>query len=124
MPLALPRSFWSDPAGRCRLFHGDAATVLARTPSQSVQCVVTSPPYFALRKYKGCDPGLEIGVEKTATEYVQRLVTVFREVRRVLRDDGTCFLNLGDTWQGERDGSTAAVPWRVALALREDGWVL
>lgn len=64
----------------------------------------------------------QLGSEPTVQEYVDKLVAIFRELRRVLRDDGTAFLNLGDTYIG--DGNIAGVPWRVAFALQEDGWVL
>jgi len=69
--------------------------------SKSVQCCVTSPPYFSLRDYGVAG---QIGLEPTPTEFVQRLVEVFREVRRVLRDDGTLWLNLGDTYAGGGNG--------------------
>lgn len=117
-------------------------------PSQSIHCCVTSPPYFGLRDY-----GVEgqIGLEKTVGEYVERLVEVFREVKRVLRDDGTFWLNLGDSYGGCRGNITPApdnkhrhdgadtpghakagtvrknligMPWRVAFALQADGWIL
>lgn len=83
-----------------------------------VHCVVTSPPYWGLRDY---GVGGQIGLEKTPAEYVSRLVEVFREVRRVLRDDGTLWLNLGDSYNGK---NLAGIPWRVALALQDDGWYL
>lgn len=120
---------------------------------QSVNTVVTSPPYFGLRDY-GCDG--QIGLEPTPDEFVAALVEVFREVRRVLRDDGTVWLNLGDSYAGAssgyRPGSGRAdgvvdergqrnrngvgaiaglatkqligIPWRVAFALQADGWYL
>jgi len=77
------------------LLQGDCLTVLATLPDQSVQCCVTSPPYYGLRDY-GVDG--QIGLEPTPDAYVAKLVAVFREVRRVLRDDGTLFLNLGDSY--------------------------
>lgn len=81
---------------------GDCRTVLATLPDQSVRCCVTSPPYFGLRDY-----GVEgqIGLEATVEEYVAELVAVFREVRRVLADDGTLWLNLGDSYAGSPVGS-------------------
>lgn len=85
---------------------------------ESVHCCVTSPPYWEQGDY-GVDG--QIGLEATSAEYVERIVQVFREVRRVLRPDGTAWLNLGD---GYRDKSLLGLPWRVALALREDGWCL
>ena len=77
------------------LHHGDALTVLASMPDQSVDCIVTSPPYFGLRDYGMAG---QIGLEDTPDAFVSRLVDVFREVRRVLRDDGTLWLNLGDSY--------------------------
>jgi len=78
---------------------GDCRTVLASLPAQSVHCCVTSPPYFGLRDY-GVDG--QIGLEQTPQAYVDELVAVFREVKRVLRDDGTLWLNLGDTANNRR----------------------
>ena len=81
--------------------HGDARTVLPTLDAESVQCVVTSPPYWGLRDY-----GVEgqIGLEPTPEEYVTTMVEVFREVKRVLRDDGTLWLNLGDSYAGSGKG--------------------
>ena len=80
---------------RTNIIEGDALRVLRRLPSQSINCCVTSPCYWGLRDYGV--PG-QMGLEKTPEEYVARLVDVFREVRRVLRDDGTLWLNLGDSY--------------------------
>jgi len=84
---------------------GDCRTVLASLPAQSVHCCVTSPPYFGLRDY-GVDG--QIGLEQTPQAYVDELVAVFREVKRVLRDDGTLWLNLGDTYNN--NPSTSDIP--------------
>jgi DNA modification methylase len=84
-----------------RVLIGDCRTALRGLPDKSVQCVVTSPPYFALRSYlpdSHPDKAAEIGLETTPKEYVAELVAVFREVRRVLRDDGCVWLNLGDSF--------------------------
>jgi len=80
-----------------QILQGDAVAVLRTLPENSVQCCVTSPPYWGLRDY-----GVEgqLGLEKTPEEYVAKMVEVFREVRRVLRGDGTCFLNIGDSYAG------------------------
>lgn len=149
-----------------KLIQGDTLTVLKTLPDNHVHCVVTSPPYWGLRDYgvKG-----QLGLEPTMGEYVQNMVEVFREVRRVLRKDGTCFLNLGDSYCGSggaggdygpgglkegqprypgKDGKgirgkspkhcdgvddqqkglkakdLCGIPWRVALALQDDGWWL
>lgn len=81
------------------IITGDCREVLQSLPDQSVHCCVTSPPYFGLRDY-GVDG--QIGLEQTPDEYVAEMVAVFREVRRVLRDDGTLWLNLGDTSNNRR----------------------
>jgi DNA modification methylase len=80
---------------------------------------VTSPPYFGLRDY---GEGGQIGSEKTLTEYVTSLVGVFRALRDVLTDDGTLWLNLGDSYDSRKQ--LLGVPWRVAFALQDDGWYL
>lgn len=77
------------------ILQGDCRETLKTLPDCSVHCVVTSPPYFGLRDY-GCDG--QIGLEATPDEFVAQMVQVFREVRRVLRDDGVCWLNLGDSY--------------------------
>ena len=78
-----------------QLHLGDCLNVLQGLPEKSVQCCVTSPPYYGLRDY-GVDG--QIGLETTPNEYIDRLVNVFREVRRVLKDNGTLWLNLGDSY--------------------------
>jgi len=88
-------------------------------PDQSVNCCVTSPPYFGLRDY-GVDG--QIGLEETPEQFIQKLVEVFREVRRVLRDDGVLWLNLGDSYG--KGKQLLGIPWKVALALQADGWYL
>lgn len=135
------------------LLVGDVLERLKEIPDSSVQCVVTSPPYYGLRRYT--DHSKEIGGENTPEEYVQNLVKMGREIRRVLKDDGTFWLNLGDSywntngyeratngWHRKgRDGAKAndrklpshpelkvkdliGIPWMVAFALRADGWYL
>jgi len=134
------------------LHLGDCREVLRGMEAESVQCVVTSPPYWGLRNY-----GVEgqLGLEPTPDLYVEHMVKVFREVRRVLRKDGTVWLNLGDSHAGggnnngntkaisEKQGSNrgnryepkpvpvglkpkdlVGIPWRVAFALQADGWWL
>jgi len=136
------------------IHQGDALTVLRTLPDKSVNCCVTSPPYWGLRDY-GVDG--QLGLEKTPEDYVTGLVAVFREVRRVLRGDGTLWLNLGDSYNaagreghgtrvGFKQGTNRAsangsdrtrpsalslkpkdlvgIPWRVAFALQADGWYL
>jgi len=134
-----------------RILTGDCRTTLASLDAESVQMCVTSPPYFGLRDY-GMDS--QIGLEATPDAYVAELVAVFREVRRVLKDDGTLWCNLGDSYTGsaQSDGASSAklngpqnatqgvrivkggdglkpkdligIPWRVAFALQADGWYL
>ena len=129
---------------------GDCLEILKTLPDDSVHCCVTSPPYYALRDY-----GMEaqIGRETTPKEYISRLTEVFTEVRRVLRPDGTLWLNISDTYAGKgnqgdfidpknpygRNGQAVAlnnkvegckpkdmigIPWMLAFALRDTGWYL
>jgi DNA modification methylase len=85
-----------------QILNGDCRAVLPTMPAQSVHCIVSSPPYFGLRDY-GVDG--QIGLEQTPDAYVAELVAVFREARRVLRDDGTLWLNLGDSYAAARGGT-------------------
>ncbi len=139
--------------GDATIYEGDCLDVLPQLPEKSINCCVTSPPYWGLRDY-----GVEgqLGLEETPDEYVSKMVDVFREVRRVLHDDGTLWLNLGDCFNayngGAGPGSTISntqtdqrphlpsgyglrckslkpkdligIPWRVAFALQADGWYL
>ncbi|HDL7813841.1 TPA: site-specific DNA-methyltransferase [Yersinia enterocolitica] len=86
---------------------------------QSVHSCITSPPYYGLRDY-----GVEgqIGLEESPEAFIQRLVGVFSEVRRVLRDDGTLWVNMGDSWG--KGKQLNGIPWRFAFALQNDGWIL
>lgn len=88
-----------------RILTGDCRATMATLPAASVQTCVTSPPYFGLRDYGHAG---QIGMEPTPDAYVAELVAVFREVRRVLRDDGTVWLNLGDSYVGARGGDQGA----------------
>lgn len=101
------------------LHVGDCIASLRKLPEKSIHTCVTSPPYYALRDY-----GVEgqIGLEQTPEEFIQKLVDVFREVRRVLRDDGTLWVNMGDTWA--KNKQMLGMPWRLAFALQADGWFL
>ena len=136
------------------ILHGDSLEMLKTIPSSTVDCCITSPPYYALRDY-GVDG--QIGLEETPEEYVQKLVAVFRQVKRVLKDDGTLWVNVGDSYatgtradrqQSKNPGVGAnrieaqngvarigtpagcktkdliGIPWMLAFALREDGWYL
>ena len=134
-----------------RVLEGDCRAVLRDLPDESAHCCVTSPPYFGLRDYGMSG---QIGLEPTPDDFVAEMVAVFREVRRVLRDDGTLWLNLGDSYsmttkgssgKGEKQVTNAGtliadrrwqigpglkpkdligIPWRVAFALQADGWYL
>lgn len=107
------------------IWHGDCREVLRGLDESSVHCVVTSPPYWGLRDY-GTDG--QLGLEETPADHVANMVEVFREVRRVLREDGTLWLNYGDcyasTGSGLKPKDLCGIPWRVAFALQEDGWWL
>ncbi|HRE46229.1 MAG TPA: site-specific DNA-methyltransferase [Aggregatilineales bacterium] len=107
-----------------QIIAGDCLSIAKTLPTESVQCIVTSPPYFGHREYIKDRTDLrndEIGREKSPLNYVGRLVTLFGELRRVLKDSGTIWLNLGDTY---RDNQLLGIPWRVAFALQDDGWLL
>jgi DNA modification methylase len=132
-----------------RILHGNCRLILPTLSAASVQCCVTSPPYFGLRDYGVAG---QIGLEPTPDDYVAEMVAVFREVRRVLRDDGVLWLNLGDSYAGHNIGAfrpgnesknqgasnkngvgyvdgckpkdLIGIPWMVAFALRADGWFL
>lgn len=104
--------------GRSSIIPGDCIAGMQTLPAGSVHCAITSPPYWNLRDYNHAG---QIGLERSAAEYVARMVAVFAEVRRVLRDDGTLWLNIGDTY---RDGQLAGIPWRLAFAMQDDGWRL
>src|SRR3990167_3340421 len=86
-----------------KIYCGDALKILRTWPDEFVDCVVTSPPYWGLRDYgvKG-----QLGLEKTPEEYVSKMVEVFRECKRVLKKDGVMFLNLGDSYSGDKVGNT------------------
>ena len=145
------RSWRCDTNQTFTIHCGDALEVLTRMPDESVNCSVCSPPFFLLRDY---DIVGQIGREGTPQQYISRLVEVFREVRRVLRNDGTLWINIGDTYatgsggnvtkskmqqnnQGtnlpsrrpQRSGDLKSkdligIPWMLAFALRADGWYL
>jgi len=97
---------------------GDVREKLKEIPDQTVQAVVTSPPYWNLRNYDKDD---QLGQEKDAEDYITNMVEVFRECRRTLNDDGVFWLNVGD---GYTNKNLDCIPWRLALALRADGWIL
>ena len=130
-----------------QILFGDSRKELLFIPDNTFQCCITSPPYWGLRDY---DYLGQIGAEDTVDEYIRHIVTVFREVRRVLREDGTLWLNVGDsytsggrTWRapdkknpargmtyrpdtpdGLKPKDLIGVPWKLAFALQQDGWYL
>lgn len=139
--------------GNVQVLIGDCRRLLPTLQAESIQCCVTSPPYWGLRDYEHPD---QLGEEETPEEYVQNLIAVFREVRRVLRENGTLWLNVGDAYArnggtgvcgpnakvgntkkliqkrncrvpscwGLKDRDLIGLPWRVAFALQADGWIL
>jgi len=102
-----------------KIYQGDSLDILKTFPDESINCCVTSPPYWGLRNYQVEG---QLGLEETPEEYVEKMVKVFREVKRVLKDDGTVWLNLGDSYGDEKQ--LTGIPWRVAFALQADGWWL
>ncbi|BAZ87195.1 site-specific DNA-methyltransferase [Aphanizomenon sp. PH219] len=100
------------------LINGEALKSLKKLPNSLVQTVITSPPYYGQRDY--CTEE-QIGIEENPDEYINRLLEIFDEVKRVLKEDGTLWINLGDKYI---DGSLAGLPWKLALALKERGWIL
>lgn len=134
-----------------QIIQGDALKELRKLPDEHVQSVITSPPYWGQRNY---NMDGQLGLEGTPEEHVENMVEIFHEVRRVLRNDGTLWLNYGDTYYGSQgegsdaDGRVArgvkkivyynrgkrhpvlkpkdlcGVPWRVAFSLQRDGWWL
>ncbi len=112
-------SHWIDMTPKNEILCGDAGEVLSQLPAGWVDCIVTSPPYYQQRDYRG--ETRQLGQEATIGEYVARLVSIFREGRRVLKETGTCWLVIGDKYE---QGRQLGLPWRVALALIDDGWIL
>ena len=132
---------------------GDSQEILPKLKTGSIQCCVTSPPYWGLRDY---DHSAQIGSEQSPIDYVKNLVNIFREVKRTLSDEGTLWLNVGDGYArnggvgkhgpnamvgntkkliqkrnckvpdvwGLKDRDLLGIPWRVAFGLQEDGWIL
>jgi DNA modification methylase len=111
---------------RNRIVVGDARDVLPTLPGESVDCVITSPPYFRLRNYQD---DRQIGLESHVDDYAQELLDVARSLKRVLKPTGSLWLNLGDSYSrsathGARDKSLVLAPERAAQALTHDGWIL
>ncbi len=97
---------------------GDALDQLQQLPPSSVDCIVTSPPYYQQRNY---DDPQQLGQEATPASYIERLTETFGAARNALKDSGTMWLVLGDKYC---DGEQLGMPWRVALAMIDDGWIL
>jgi len=108
---------------RYSVILSDAYQALKDFPSNSIDCVITSPPYWQLREYAIADThsSLVIGTEETLSDYIRHLTRVFCEVYRVLKPSGSFWLNLGDTYVNK---NLLGIPWRVALALQDTGWIL
>jgi site-specific DNA-methyltransferase (adenine-specific) len=102
---------------------GDSWELACVLPSQCTQCIITSPPYFGHREYANDEvlSEIEFGREQEPSIYVSKLVSLCEELHRILKNDGTLWLNLGDTY---REGQLLGIPWRVALALQDIGWML
>lgn len=135
------------PVDDSMIIEGDSLYAVGRLPSDFFQCVVTSPPYWGLRDY---EIEGQIGLEPTLDQFLSHLVNVFSEVKRVLRDDGTLWLNIGDSYTSGNRGYRApdkknparamsvrpdtpeglkpkdliGVPWRLAFELQKNGWYL
>jgi DNA modification methylase len=131
-----------------RILHGNSLDILKTLPGQSVDCCVTSPPYYLMRDYGGIDG--QIGLEDAPEKYIENLVAAFKEVKRVLKDTGTLWVVIGDSYAGSGKGGQGrhtyvyrnkeipqktfldeklvaktliGIPWRFALAMQED-WIL
>jgi len=100
------------------ILYGDARTILQDLPDSSIDCIITSPPYYQQRDYES---STQIGNEQNPAEYVQNLRAIFAECYRVLKEEGTFWLNLGDKYQ---DGNLLGMPWQIAFSLKEEGWIL
>ena len=129
------------------ILEGNSLEILRLLPSNSIQCVITSPPYWGLRDY---NINGQIGLEPSLHEFINHLVTIFNEIKRILCDDGTLWLNIGDGYTSGNRGYRASdkknparamtvrpntpeglkpkdlqgIPWRLAFALQDDGWYL
>jgi DNA modification methylase len=133
--------------GDMRIIQGDSLEVLKTLPDESVDCVITSPPYWALRDY-GCEG--QLGLEPTFQEYIDKLCNIFDEAKRVLKKEGTCWVNIGDTYMNNSSYSVAGrqgfnndksgmiykkdkdvlekslcqIPSRFAIEMTNRGWIL
>lgn len=133
------------------IYCGDSLEILKTFPNESVNCCITSPPYFNLREYPH---DKQMGLEETPELYIYKMVAIFSEVKRVLKKNGTCWINIGDSYAGSGRGNNTnskqgtnkgsifegknsgyvpkglkpkdlmGIPWRLAFALQDDGWWL
>lgn len=97
--------------------QGDSAFVLQSLPNNSIDCIVTSPPYWGKRQYENGG----IGLEETYHEYIEKLMGVIRQLHRVLKNGGSFWLNIGDSY---KDKQLLGLPWRIALKMMDEGWML
>lgn len=104
-----------------RVILGDVREIGHTFQDDFFQAIVTSPPYFGHRNYSKIETEKEIGQESDIESYISNLVGIFRELRKKLKTNGLLWLNLGDTY---RKRTLLGIPWRVALALQDDGWIL
>ena len=100
------------------IINAEVSEALKKLPDNIVQTIITSPPYYDQRDYHTDE---QIGNEKSPEQYINRLIEVFDQAKRVLKEDGTLWLNLGDKYI---DGNLAGLPWKLALSLKERGWIL
>ena len=140
-------AYYSTDLKVSTVLHGDAAVLLKKLPTNFFRCCITSPPYWGLRDYNAAG---QIGAEADPQDYIQRLVSIFEEVRRVLTENGTLWLNIGDSYTSGNRGYRApdkknpvramsyraktpsglkpkdlvGIPWRLAFALQQAGWYL
>jgi site-specific DNA-methyltransferase (adenine-specific) len=101
-----------------KINHGDSKEVLNKMPDECINAAVTSPPYWGLRDY-GVDG--QLGLEETPDEYVNNLCDIFDELKRVLKEDGTFWLNIGDTY---KDSDLMGIPWKVVFEMKKRSWIL
>lgn len=140
-------TYYSTDLKASTVFQGDAEVLLKKLPADFFRCCITSPPYWGLRDYNTAG---QIGAEDDPHDYIERLVSIFEEVRRVLTADGTLWLNIGDSYTSGNRGYRApdkknpvramsyraktpmglkpkdlvGIPWRAAFALQQAGWYL
>lgn len=110
---------WLSSSSQNAFVHGDSQDVLQQFPDNSVDCVMTSPPYWGVRDYEGES---QLGLEESHEEFIDNLLDIFGEIQRVLKPEGSFWLNIGDTYE---DKDLQGVPWRTALALKDrQDWML